>query len=147
MQAPVALLLAVIAGVLIAVQAPTNAMLGKALAAPMWAALISFLVGSAALLAVALAVSPRPSVAGLRDLPWYAWVGGFYGAFFVAVATFTAPRLGIGVLLTAAIAGQLAAALVLDHFGMLGLDRHPINLARLLGLGLVVAGAVLVRRS
>jgi transporter family-2 protein len=122
-------------------------MLGKALAAPMWAALISFLVGSAALLAVALAVSPRPSVAGLRDLPWYAWVGGFYGAFFVAVATFTAPRLGIGVLLTAAIAGQLAAALVLDHFGMLGLDRHPINLARLLGLGLVVAGAVLVRRS
>jgi transporter family-2 protein len=147
MQAPVALLLAVIAGVLIAVQAPTNAMLGKALAAPMGAALISFLVGSAALLAVALAVSPRPSVAGLRDLPWYAWVGGFYGAFFVAVATFTAPRLGIGVLLTAAIAGQLAAALVLDHFGMLGLDRHPINLARLLGLGLVVAGAVLVRRS
>lgn len=147
MQAPVALLLAVIAGVLIAVQAPTNAMLGKALAAPMWAALISFLVGSAALLAVALAVSPRPSVAGLRDLPWYAWVGGFYGAFFVAVATFTAPRLGIGVLLTAAIAGQLAAALVLDHFGMLGLDRHPINLARLLGLALVVAGAVLVRRS
>ena len=65
----------------------------------------------------------------------------------LAIAAFGAPRVGLGVLLTAAIAGQLAAALLLDHYGLLGLARHPVNLTRALGLVLVLIGAVLVRRS
>jgi transporter family-2 protein len=80
-------------------------------------------------------------------VPWYAWIGGFYGAFFVAVAAFGAPRVGVGVLLTAAIAGQLAAALVLDHYGLLGLERHPVTIVRALGFVLVLVGAALVRKS
>jgi transporter family-2 protein len=53
----------------------------------------------------------------------------------------------VGELLTAAIAGQLAAALVLDHYGLLGLERHPVTLTRALGFVLVLVGAALVRRS
>lgn len=84
---------------------------------------------------------------GLKQVPWYAWIGGFYGAFFVAAAAFGAPRVGLGVFLTDAIAGQLAAALVRDHFGLLGLTRHPVNVTRAAGLLLVLLGAVLVRKS
>lgn len=145
--AAVSIVLAVIGGVLLAVQAPTNAMLGKASGSPIVAAFISFLVGTIALGAAVFATSGRLLDPGLRQVPWYAWIGGLYGAFFVAVAAFGAPRVGMGVLLTAAVAGQLAAALVLDHFGMLGLVRNPVNVTRLLGLGLVLAGAVLVRSS
>jgi bacterial/archaeal transporter family-2 protein len=143
----VSLVLAVIGGVLLAVQAPTNALLGKASGSPIVAAFISFVIGSAALGAAVAASSGRLFAPDLRHVPWYAWVGGFYGAFFVAVAAFAAPRVGVGVLLTAAVAGQLAAALVLDHFGLLGLDRHPVTLTRAAGLVLVLVGAVLVRRS
>jgi transporter family-2 protein len=78
-------------------------------------------------------------------VPWYAWLGGLYGAFFVGVAAFAAPRIGVGVLLTAAVAGQLAAAVVLDHYGLLGLARHPISVTRVAGVLLVFAGAWLVR--
>lgn len=145
--AALSIVLAVIGGVLLAVQAPTNAMLGKASGSPIVAAFISFLVGTAALGAAVFATSGRLTDPGLRQVPWYAWIGGVYGAFFVAVAAFGAPRVGMGVLLTAAVAGQLAAALVLDHFGMLGLVRNPVNVTRVLGLGLVLAGAVLVRSS
>jgi transporter family-2 protein len=143
----VALLLAVISGILIAVQAPTNALLGKASGSPIIAAFISFVVGSLALGLVAGVTSGRLFAPGLRQVPWYAWVGGIYGAFFVAVAAFAAPRLGVGILLTAAVAGQLAAALVLDHYGLLGLARHPVTATRAAGFLLVVVGAVLVRRS
>jgi len=94
-----------------------------------------------------LATSGRVFDPSLKQVPWYAWLGGFYGAFFVAVAAFGAPRVGVGVLLTAAIAGQLAAALVLDHFGLLGLARHPVTLTRAAGLVLVLVGAALVRKS
>jgi transporter family-2 protein len=141
------LLLAVIGGVLLAVQAPTNAILGKAAGSPIVAAFISFLIGTLALGAAIAASSGRLFAPELKSVPWYAWLGGFYGAFFVAIAAFGAPRVGVGVLLTAAIAGQLAAALVLDHFGLLGLDRHPVTLVRAAGFVLVLVGAALVRRS
>ena len=141
------LILAVIGGALLAIQAPTNAILGKASGSPIVAAFISFLIGTVALGAAIGATSGKLFAPDLKQVPWYAWLGGFYGAFFVAVAAFGAPRVGIGVLLTAAIAGQLAAALVLDHYGMLGLERHPVTLTRVLGFGLVLVGAALVRRS
>ena len=142
-----ALVLAVIGGVLLAVQAPTNALLGKASGSPIVAAFISFLIGTIALGAAVFGTSGRLFDPSLKQVPWYAWLGGFYGAFFVAVAAFGAPRVGIGVLLTAAIAGQLAAALVLDHFGLFGLARHPVTLTRAAGLLLVLVGAALVRKS
>ncbi len=143
----VAIVLAIIGGVLLAVQAPTNALLGKASGSAIVAAFISFLVGTIALGLAVAATSGRLFGTDLKQVPWYAWLGGIYGAFFVAVAAFGAPRVGMGVLLTAAVAGQLAAAVVLDHFGFLGLDRHPVNTARAVGLVLVLVGAVLVRRS
>jgi uncharacterized membrane protein YdcZ (DUF606 family) len=93
-----ALVLAVIGGVLLAVQAPTNALLGKASGSPIVAAFISFLIGTIALGAAVLGTSGRPFDPSLRQVPWYAWLGGFYGAFFVAVAAFGAPRVGVGVL-------------------------------------------------
>ena len=141
------LILAVIGGALLAIQAPTNAILGKATGSPIIAAFISFLIGTVALGAAVGVSSGKLFAPALKQVPWYAWLGGFYGAFFVAVAAFGAPRVGVGVLLTAAIAGQLAAALVLDHYGLLGLARHPITFSRGLGFVLVVVGAVLVRRS
>ncbi len=142
-----ALVLAVIGGILLAVQAPTNALLGKASCSPVVAAFISFLIGTIALGAAVAGTSGRLFDPSLKQVPWYAWLGGFYGAFFVAVAAFGAPRVGVGVLLTAAIAGQLAAALVLDHFGLFGLPRHPVTLTRAAGLVLVLIGAALVRKS
>jgi transporter family-2 protein len=141
------LILAVIGGALLAIQAPTNAILGKASGSPIIAAFISFLIGTVALGAAVSVSSGKLFAPALKQVPWYAWLGGFYGAFFVAIAAFGAPRVGIGVLLTAAIAGQLAAALVLDHYDLLGLARHPITLSWGLGFALVVVGAVLVRRN
>jgi len=141
------ILLVLVGGAMIALQAPTNAMLAKAGGSPVLAALISFGVGTAALLATWLASGNRPAPAAFAALPWYAWIGGLYGAFFVAVAAFAAPRIGLASLITIGIAGQIGAALWLDHVGGLGLPRDPLSLGRVAGVLLVVAGVVLVRRS
>jgi transporter family-2 protein len=141
------ILLVLFGGAMIAVQAPTNAMLAKAGGSPVLAALISFGVGTVALLATWLASGNRPGTCAFASLPWYAWVGGLYGAFFVAIAAYAAPRIGLASLITIGVAGQIAAALWLDHIGALGLPREPINLGRVIGALLVVAGVVMVRRS
>ena len=145
--ASIPLALAVIAGFFMAVQAPTNAILGKASGSPVVAAFISFVVGTIALGAAVAAGSGRLFAPELRSVPWYAWLGGFYGAFFVAIAAFGAPKIGVGPLLTAAIAGQLVGAILLDHFGILGLVRQPVSGGKLIGVALVLVGAWLVRRG
>src|SRR5688500_9575332 len=141
------ILLVLLAGGMVALQAPTNVMLAKAGGSPVLAALISFAVGTAALVAVWLASGNRPGAAPFAALPWYAWLGGLYGAVYVAVAAFAAPRLGLASLITIGIAGQILMALWLDHIGALGLAREPVSLARAGGDLLVVAGVVLVRRG
>jgi transporter family-2 protein len=140
-------LLAFLAGALVAVQAPTNALLARAGGSPVLAALISFGVGTLALLVLWLLTAPRPFAATLTGLPWYAWIGGAYGAVYVTVAVFAAPRIGLASLLTIGIAGQIVMALWLDHVGAFGLAREPINVARVAGAVLVGLGVLLVRRG
>ena len=141
------ILLVFLAGGMIAIQAPTNAMLAKAGGSPVLAALISFGVGTIALMIAWMASGTRPGIAAFGGLPWYAWIGGVYGAIFVAVAAYAAPRIGLASLITVGIAGQIAMALWLDHAGALGLPRDEINLGKIAGAILVIAGVVLVRRS
>jgi transporter family-2 protein len=141
------ILLVLFAGGMIALQAPTNAMLGRAGGSPVLAALISFAVGTLTLLIVWLASGNRPRAAAFAGLPWYAWIGGVYGAAYVAVAAYAAPKIGLASLITIGIAGQIVMALVLDQVGAFGLQKDPISLARIGGAVLVMVGVVLVRRG
>ena len=111
------------------------------------AALISFLVGTAGLI-VLLAVTrtPMPARETLASVPAWAWFGGLMGAFYVAISTVVASQLGTASLLGLALSGQLAMALVVDHFGWLGLPEHPITLTRLAGVALLGIGVWLVSR-
>ena len=68
--AAAAIIMAVIGGVLLAVQAPTNAILGKASGSPIVAAFISFLIGTIALGVAVLGTQGRLSAPGLKQVPW-----------------------------------------------------------------------------
>lgn len=141
------MLLVVLAGGATALQAPTNARLATAVASPVNAAFVSFAVGTIALAVAALALQTRPDMAAVRALPWYAWIGGLYGAVFVVAAAWGVPRLGVALTITLMVAGQLLISLILDHFGALGVPQQPLSLGRVAGVGLVIAGVLLVRRS
>ncbi|MDO9608355.1 MAG: DMT family transporter [Brevundimonas sp.] len=143
----IALLIVVLAGGATALQAPTNAKLATAVASPVNAAFISFAVGTTVLGIVAALMHTRPDFAAARALPWYAWLGGVYGACFVVAAAWGVPRLGVAMTITLMVGGQLLLSLILDHFGALGVPRQPLNLGRIAGVGLVLAGVLLVRRS
>ena len=143
----IAILVVVLAGGATALQAPTNARLATAVASPVNAALVSFAVGTVALGVVAAILHARPDVAATRALPWYIWLGGAYGACFVVAAAWGVPRLGVAMTITLMVGGQLLISLALDHFGVLGVPQQPLSLGRIAGVGLVLAGVLLVRRS
>ncbi|CAN5199725.1 DMT family transporter [soil metagenome] len=141
-------LVALVAGTAVPVQFAVNAQLRGAVGGPITAATISFFVGTIALLvAVLVAREGAPNLAGLSGAPWWAWAGGFLGAFYVAASIVLTPRLGAATTIGFIISGQVLASIILDQFGLLNLPVHPITLPRLGGAVLVVAGAIIVLRS
>jgi bacterial/archaeal transporter family-2 protein len=141
------LLLALIAGAMIPTQAALNGRMAEAVGSSILAALISFVVGTASLIVYVLAVSmPLGSLADARSAPAWTWLAGVLGAFFVAAATILVPRLGVALSFSLIVAGQMGITLILDHFGLLGMEQRPISLARFVGVLLVVAGVVLIRK-
>lgn len=146
MTRTLAVALAAIAGVLVGMQAPINARLGRTLGS-VQAATFSFVAGTVALALVAsLFYGGLESFGQVGKAPWWALIGGLLGAVYVTVAILTVRTLGVSGLTAIVIAGQLTAAVVIDRFGLLGIARQPIGAGRIVGLALLVVGVVLVVR-
>ena len=127
-------------------QAALNARLGERVGHPLTASVISFAVGLAALLVAAVVARvPMPSTTTLASAPWPLWIGGVFGATFIAASVVLVPRVGPGLFFALVIAGQLAAALLIEHFGWLGIDRQPISVVRVAGAALLLLGTALIR--
>lgn len=140
------LLFAFVAGAMIPFQAGINAQLAHWIHSPVRAAFVSFVVGTIALLVLSVAIwRPLPSGSRIADAPWWVWIGGLLGAFYVAGSVVVAPRLGAAVLLAAVVAGQLLASLLVDQFGWVGFREHHISAGRAIGMALVLGGVLVVR--
>jgi transporter family-2 protein len=141
-----AVLLAALAGVLVGMQAPVNSRLGRELGA-VQAAAFSFVIGTVALVLIAsLFYGGLGSFGNVGKAPWWALVGGLLGAVYVTVAILTVRALGVSGLTAIVISGQLAAAVAIDRFGLLGISKQPIGVERIVGLVLLVLGVLLVVR-
>jgi transporter family-2 protein len=147
MSRGLALVLGVGAGALVGMQAPVNARLGRSVGG-VQAASISFLVGTVALLAAAaVAHGGFGSYAKAGGVPWWAFIGGLLGAVYVTVAILTVRTLGASSLTAVVITGQLVISVVIDRFGLFGIERQSIGAPRVLGLVLLVIGVALVVRK
>ncbi len=141
------LLLAILAGLLLPMQAGINSQLRLSIGHPVLAATVSFLIGSLAL--GGLSILSRiglPTAGAARAIPWWHWVGGLLGAFYVYSVIIVTPRLGAATMVATIVAGQMIASLVVDHYGVIGYPQHAITLWRIAGAALVIAGVVLIQR-
>jgi bacterial/archaeal transporter family-2 protein len=142
-----AVVLGAAAGCLVGMQAPINARLRVAIG-PVQAATFSFLVGTAALLLIAAFVRGGwGNFAHVGRAPGWALIGGLLGAVYVTVALLAVRTLGVSGLTAVVIAGQLTISVVIDRFGLLGVARQSIGAERIVGLALLLVGALLVVRK
>ncbi len=142
------LILALIAGALVAVQFGVNATLRGFVSNPIYATLTSYAVGTIASLICVLAIRPAlPEVSRISVAPWWVWSGGAIGVGYVTISIMLAPKLGAATLIVMVIAGQLLVSLLLDHYGLLGYAARPINVWRVLGASLLVIAVVLIKTN
>jgi bacterial/archaeal transporter family-2 protein len=145
MDRGLAVILTALVGGLIALQAPINAQLGRATGS-LPAAFVSFLVGTLLLLLIVLLAGDTHGLGSTFDVRWYYLVGGILGAAYVTVALISVKSIGAGGVAAATITGQLTTAVVIDRLGLLGLEKSTLSASRLVGVGLLLAGTVLIVR-
>jgi transporter family-2 protein len=134
-------------GTLLALQAAANVQLASALGSPFAASTLQLGIGAVVLLALAGAVGTIAAFDLVPDAePWHL-LGGVGSAVYITAGILLFPRLGALVAVGLFIAGQMAASLVLDGFGWLGVEREAIGPAAVLGAAGVVVGTWLILRA
>lgn len=143
---PIHYILALIAGMLMPFQSAINHKLSTYVQTPVLSAFISFIIGGIALL-IFLIISGTPiTLSGAKNVPLITWTGGLCGAVFVTIVIMVVPRLGMALTFGILILGQMLTTLPIDHFGFLETPVKQINVQRVIGVILVIAGAFLIRK-
>ncbi len=139
--------LALVAGMAAPTQFAINSQLRQVVGGPVLAGAISFLVGTIILIAAAAVVSRSvPDLGSVMGAPWWMYLGGLLGAFYVCASIVLTPRLGAATTIGLFLAGQVIASIAIDHFGLLGLPVHSASIPRLLGALLIIVGVAVVQR-
>jgi len=142
------LLYSTLVGFSLASQAGVNSKLRSALASPIQAAFISFLIGTIVLGIILIVQKDRwLSVGEALNIPWWAWLGGFFGAFNIAMSIYLAPKLGAVALAISVVCGQVVASVFYDKYGLLGYPRIEITPNRIIGAVLLVLGVIMVSKK
>lgn len=137
--------IALLAGVANAVEPGQNATLAKATGQHLLAGLLCFATALLCfLLGLAFLRGRGGSEARFTRVPWWAWPGGVLGAAIVVAQLYLAESLGAAPFLGLVVTGGVVASILLDHFGLVGFERHPAGRWRIAGGLLMVVGVTLV---
>jgi transporter family-2 protein len=137
--------LGLLGGASLVVQASLNSGLRERLQSIPWAGFVSYLGGTVAMAIALLAVRVPLRLEQARTVPVAWWLGGLFGAAYLAVSIVLLPRIGAATLIALIVAGQLSCSVLCDHFGWFGVPVHPLDLRRAMGAVLLVLGVVLIR--
>jgi transporter family-2 protein len=136
---------ALIIGGVLPIQAALNGKLMKTFGHPVLGAALSFLIGTLILVLYAFSLRLSFNSSLIRTTGWMDWMGGVLGAIYVTGIIMLIPRLGAGLAFCLAVSGQLLMCVLMDHFGLLGVPVSPISLPKLLGIAMMIAAVFLIR--
>lgn len=84
------------------------------------------------------------SKSGNKGLPFYLYTAGFIGVFTVLFTNISFNNIGASLTLALGLMGQSVVSIVIDHFGMMGMKKHPFQKQKLVGLALISIGIIVM---
>ncbi len=138
------ILIGLVGGLAVGFQGPIAGAMGQRIGGAASSLIVH--VSGALFSALLLAFRHGENMRAWRSLPWYMLISGIFGLILYQTINVTLPRLGSTMMVTLIIIGQLGIGMVIDHFGWLGVTVHPINLSRVAGLLLLLAGGYFIAR-
>jgi transporter family-2 protein len=147
MDRTVAVVVAAVVGGVVVTQGPLNSQLGRVVGG-VEASVVALGVSFLALLTLSVVTGGVGGIRQIGDAPLHVAIGGgLAGALFVGSIVWTVRALGVGGLTAITIAAQLGLAIVIDHYGWLGVERSPVTVAKVTGLVLLAVGTWLILRD
>jgi transporter family-2 protein len=142
-------LLAFVTGAILPIQGAVNALLRADLGAPLAVGAVSFGVATAGMVLVFLLTAiatktPKPQMRALPGMPWWGWLGGFVGAYYVVTVFMAIPEIGTAATVGLTIVGQQLVSMFVDRYGLLRLPQRPISGLRSTGVVLLLCGVSLI---
>ncbi|WP_375403005.1 DMT family transporter [uncultured Sphingomonas sp.] len=136
-----------LAGVGIPLIGVLNSGMARALGNPFAATAALFLTALLAASALTLAIHGAPAVGSIATAPARSYLAGLLIGFYALSATVIIPRFGAGNFIAFILFAQLVTSALLDHFGLLGLPKRPIDAYRLVGMVLLIVGLIITQWS
>ena len=142
--------LSLVSGFAVTLQVGINGELRSKTGNPILSSLISFGVGTLGLAIVLLFTvingsTSLPTANNIKNISWWLFTGGLFGAFYVFTTIFASPKIGFANMFSLVICGQIILAVIFDHFGLLGNQIHLLTPIRTLGIILLVLGAYIIQ--
>lgn len=134
----------VLAGLLLPIQTCLNSRLRESVGSPFLSSLISFIGGTVFLFIVTLCVNGSVlfPLSAFAQNPAWLWLGGLFGVIGLTTNIFIFPKIGGVQTAILPITGQIIMGLIIDTFGLFYSAQQTLNITRLLGILLVIAGVV-----
>lgn len=136
--------LAMLGGIATAMQGQFMGLLSVAMG-PLESVFITY-AGGAVVVAMAMVVAQGGNLKAWTTVPWYALTSGLMGLMIIGAIGYAVPRLGVAAGFTVMVATQFVMGAVIDHYGLFGAVVRPMDLTKVLGLGLLMAGVTLLVR-
>jgi transporter family-2 protein len=142
------LILALITGALIPIQAATNAAFSKSIGNPLITGLMVFIVGLAGMIIfILLSRTSFPVRQQITAAPLYSYLGGIIVATYVVMITILVPKIGVGTAIALIVTGQIICAVTIDHFGLFNVAVRSITMTRICGMLMMIGGIWLVMKK
>ncbi len=140
--------IAFLVGSMMPFQATINNQLTRYSHHPLHSALISFIIGTLSLAILCLTTKESfPTLKVLSKVSPHLYLGGLMGASFVFFSMFLIDKIGVTTTITSFITGQLLMSILIDHYGLMGVQVSPLNWGRLLGALFLILGLGLIVKS
>ena len=136
-------LYALIAGAAMSFQGVMNTRLGDKVGVLETSAFVQ-LVGFVLALGIAI-IFGKGDIRQLGQAPWYSWMGGVLAPVITVTVMLAIAGLSPTVAISTILLSQLTVAALIDAFGWLGSQQMPFTWQKLLGVGLMVGGVLLMK--
>lgn len=140
------ILLAIVVGACTTLQPVCNTAVSRT-TGTWYATFYSLMVSIVIVAVICFANDSFHTLTTISETPKWFFVGGACGILIVALTVICMSRMGPVMTSSITVAAQMIAATICAHFGMMGFNHEPINLMKIVGILMLIGGAVLVSMS